>query len=110
MIFAVVPTNSYYLRTFTDEEWAVRHPIRAMKRAGLRIFPNSDDPTMHHVNNAESWRIMFEYLGFSLEEIREMVVNSIDAAWVDEETKIRWSTEWLDEFDRLAAALPKLAS
>lgn len=110
VIFAVVPTNSYYLRTFTDEEWAVRHPIRAMKRAGLRIFPNSDDPTMHHVNNAESWRIMFEYLGFSLEEIREMVVNSIDAAWVDEETKIRWSTEWLDEFDRLAAALPKLAS
>lgn len=108
VIFAVVPTNSYYLRTFTDEEWADRHPIRAMKRAGLRIFPNSDDPTMHQVNNAESWRIMFQYLNFSLDEIREMVTNSIDAAWVDDETKTKWSAEWLAEFDRLAAELPKL--
>lgn len=108
VIFAVVPTNSYYLRTLSDADWAERHPIRAMQRAGLRIFPNSDDPTMHAVSCAESWRIMFQYLGFSLEEIRGMVVNSIDAAWVPLATKARWTRHWLDEFDRLARALPPL--
>ncbi len=27
MHFAVVPTNSYYLRTLSDEEWAIKHPF-----------------------------------------------------------------------------------
>lgn len=108
MTFAVVPTNSYYLRTFTDEEWAERHPIRAMKAAGLKLFPNSDDPTMHHVNIAESWRIMFEYLGFSLADLREMLEAGIESAWVSDEEKARWRELWLPEFDALAAKLPAL--
>ena len=100
--FAVVPTNSYYLRTFTDEEWAVKHPIRRMVELGLKVFPNSDDPTMHHISISESWLLMMNWLGFSLADLREFLVNSIDAAWVDDETKIVWRQLWLPEFDRLA--------
>lgn len=103
MIFAVVPTNSYYLRTFSDEEWAVKHPIRAMHAAGLRLFPNSDDPTMHHVNVAESWQIMHQFLDFSIEDLRGMLEASIDAAWVGDDVKAEWKRDWLAEFDRLAA-------
>lgn len=58
MTFAVVPSNSYYLRTLPDEEWAEGHPIRAMAAAGLKVFPNSDGPTMHHVSISESWLLM----------------------------------------------------
>lgn len=108
LIFTVVPTNSYYLRTFTDEEWAIHQPIRKMVEAGLRVFPNSDDPTMHHVNAAESWLLMFNWLGFDLPALRGMVENSIDAAWVSDEQKALWKKEWLAEFDRLAQALPPL--
>ncbi len=108
LIFTVVPTNSYYLRTFTDEEWAIRQPIRKMVEAGLCVFPNSDDPTMHHVNAAESWLLMFNWLGFDLPALRGMVENSIDAAWVSDEQKALWKKEWLAEFDRLAQALPPL--
>lgn len=100
--FAVVPTNSYYLRTFTDEEWAVKHPIRRMVELGLKVFPNSDDPTMHHISISESWLLMMNWLGFSLADLRGFLVNSIDAAWVDDETKIVWRQLWLPEFDRLA--------
>lgn len=108
VIFSVVPTNSYYLRTFTDEEWAVRHPIRAMVRAGLRVFPNSDDPTMHQVSISESWKLMYNWLGFTIGDLRQFMLNSIDAAWVDDELKAKWSVEWTAEFDRLAEGLPKL--
>ena len=100
--FAVVPTNSYYLRTFTDEEWAVKHPIRRMVELGLKVFPNSDDPTMHHISISESWLLMMNWLGFSLADPRGFLANSIDAAWVDDETKIVWRQLWLPEFDRLA--------
>ena len=100
--FAVVPTNSYYLRTFTDEEWAVNHPIRRMVELGLKVFPNSDDPTMHHISISESWLLMMNWLGFSLADLRGFLANSIDAAWVDDETKIVWRQLWLPEFDRLA--------
>ena len=100
--FAVVPTNSYYLRTFTDEEWAVKHAIRRMVELGLKVFPNSDDPTMHHISISESWLLMMNWLGFSLADLRGFLANSIDAAWVDDETKIVWRQLWLPEFDRLA--------
>lgn len=100
--FAVVPTNSYYLRTFTDEEWAVKHPIRRMVELGLKVFPNSDDPTMHHISISESWLLMMNWLGFSLADLRGFLANSIDAAWGDDETKIVWRQLWLPEFDRLA--------
>lgn len=108
LVFAVVPTNSYYLRTFTDEEWAVKHAIREMVKQGLRVFPNSDDPTMHHIHIWESWMLMFNFLGFELYEVRDFVENSIDAAWVDDAQKAAWKKEWLSEFDRLAAQLPPL--
>lgn len=108
MPFAVVPTNSYYLRTFTDEEWDQKHPIRRMHEMGLRLFPNSDDPTMHHIRISESWYLMFNFLGFGLADLRAMVENSIDAAWVTDEEKAKWKKTWLAEFDRLAAALPPL--
>ena len=100
--FAVVPTNSYYLRTFTDEEWPVKHSIRRMVELGLKVFPNSDDPTMHHISISESWLLMMNWLGFSLADLRGFLANSIDAAWVDDETKIVWRQLWLPEFDRLA--------
>lgn len=106
IIFSVVPTNSYYLRTFTDEEWAIRHPIRQMVKAGLRVFPNSDDPTMHQVSISESWLLMFNWLGFSIEDLRQFLINSIDAAWVDDATKDMWQQEWVAEFDALVEKLP----
>lgn len=106
--FSVVPTNSYYLRTFSDEEWAVRHPIRKMVELGLRVFPNTDDPAMHQVNASEAWMLMFNYLGFSLSDLRGFLLNSIEAAWADETLKARWRKEWPEAFDTLAAGLPAI--
>lgn len=104
--FAVVPTNSYYLRTFSDEEWAREHPIRKMAELGLKIFPNSDDPAMHHVSISEAWLLMFNWLGFSLADLRAMLEHSIEAAWADAKQKKAWKSEWLREFDQLSASLP----
>jgi len=108
MIFTVVPTNSYYLRTLPPEEWAARHPIRQMPAMGLKIHPNSDDPTLHNINPSEVWELMFSHFGFSVDDLRGFMMNGIDGAWIDERTRDGWKKQWAIEFDTLAATLPKV--
>lgn len=105
-IFTVVPTNSYYLRTFTDEEWAIKQPIRKMVEMGLRVHPNTDDPTMHHVNATQTWMLMYNFLNFSLDQLKGFMLNGIDGAWIDEATKEKWKKEWSEEFDELVKKFP----
>lgn len=105
-IFTVVPTNSYYLRTFTDEEWAIKQPIRKMVEMGLRVHPNTDDPTMHHVNATQTWMLMYNFLNFSLDQLKGFMLNGIDGAWIDEATKEKWKKNWSEEFDELVKKFP----
>ena len=101
IVFTVVPTNSYYLRTLPKERWALDHPIRQMPQRGLRVHPNSDDPTFHNVTPTAAWQMMVRDFGFGLDDLKTFMLNGIDAAWVDEGTKTRWRREWGAEFDAL---------
>lgn len=101
IVFTVVPTNSYYLRTLPPERWALDHPIRRMPGLGLRIHPNTDDPTLHHVTPTGAWTMMHRDFGFSIAELRSFMHHGIDAAWVDPLTRQRWHGEFEREFERL---------
>jgi adenosine deaminase len=57
IVFTVVPSNSYYLRTLRPEEWVLTHPIRHMPRHGIKIHPNSDHPSFHHVAPTRAWQM-----------------------------------------------------
>jgi adenosine deaminase len=103
IVFTVVPTNSYYLRTLAPERWALDHPIRRMPGLGLRIHPNTDDPTLHPVDPTRAWQMMVDDFGFGLDDLRCFLVNGIDAAWVDAGQKLQWRKDWTARFDRLRA-------
>jgi len=105
IVFTVVPTNSYYLRTLPPERWALDHPIRHMPGLGLRIHPNTDDPTLHHVDPTGAWHMMVKDFGFGLDDLRGFLVNGVDAAWMDEGDKARLRSAWSAEFDALRAAM-----
>lgn len=102
LIFTVVPANSYYLRTLEPERWALDHPIRKMVKMGLRVHPNSDDPTYHHVTPTQAWLLMYNFLGFSVKELKSFMLNGIDGAWVNASVKDEWRKQWSQEFDQLA--------
>jgi len=106
LVFTVVPTNSYYLRTLPPEKWAELHPIRQMPGLGLKIHPNTDDPTLHKVNPSEAWELMFSHFGFGISDLRGFMLNGIDGAWVDDATRDAWRSQWPGEFDALAAQMP----
>lgn len=105
IVFTVVPTNSYYLRTLPPERWALDHPIRRMPGLGLRIHPNTDDPTLHHVTPTQAWHMMVKDFGFGLDDLRGFLANGIDAAWLDDSDKNRLRADWTARFDALRAGL-----
>jgi adenosine deaminase len=105
IVVTVVPTNSYYMRTLPPERWAELHPIPRMPGLGLKIHPNTDDPTLHKVNASEAWELMYSHFGFSPVDLRGFAMNGIDGAWVDDTTKARWHAEWSREFDMLLSSL-----
>jgi adenine deaminase len=103
IVFTVVPTNSYYLRTLAPERWALDHPIRRMPGLGLRIHPNTDDPTLHHVTPTQAWLKMTRDFGFSVDDLRGFMLNGLDAAWIDESTRQAWRRSFTEAFDSLRA-------
>ncbi len=105
IVFTVVPTNSFYLRTLPDDRWAIDHPIRAMARLGLRLHPNTDNPTLHKVTPTEAWLMMTRDFGFRLDDVRNFMHNGLDAAWIDDRLRAKWRQEWSGEFEALRAQL-----
>jgi adenosine deaminase len=104
MVFTIVPTNSYYLRTLGAERWALDHPIRRMVESGLKVHPNTDDPTLHQVTPAGAWELLFSHFGYGAVELRAMMLNGLDGSWAEEDLKRHWRAQWAAEFDTLAAA------
>jgi adenosine deaminase len=105
IVFTVVPTNSFYLRTLPDERWALDHPIRKMPALGLRIHPNTDNPTLHKVTPTRAWMMMVEDFGFGLDDVRTFMHNGLDTAWIDESQRMTWRRQWSQEFDSLRGRL-----
>lgn len=103
LLFTIVPTNSYYLRTLEPERWAVDHPIRKMSALGLKLHPNTDDPTLHNVTPGGAWELMYSHLGYDMVDLRAMMLNGVDGAWADDGQKAAWRAAWPSEFDTLAA-------
>ncbi|TCS09354.1 adenosine deaminase [Caulobacter sp. BK020] len=103
LVFTIVPTNSYYLRTLEPERWAVDHPIRRMSRLGLKLHPNTDDPTLHNVTPGGAWELMHSHLGYDMADLREMMLNGVDGSWAADDQKAEWRARWPDEFDALVA-------
>ena len=110
IIFTVVPTNSYYLRTLSKERWALDHPIRRMPGLGLRIHPNTDDPTLHKVTPTEAWMMMVRNFGFDIDDLRGFMVNGIDGAWMADDTRRVWRADFERQFDSLRAQYKPLSA
>lgn len=105
LVFTVVPTNSFYMRTLADDRWALDHPIRKMPGLGLRVHPNTDNPTLHKVTPTRAWAMMIEEFDFGLDDLRSFMHNGLDAAWIDDTQRAKWRKQWTLEFDALRVKL-----
>ncbi len=65
------------------------HPVRRFFERGLVVTVNTDDPKMFGSSLAAEYRLLEEDLGFSRDEIRRVILNAVEAAWLPEERKRR---------------------
>ena len=105
--FTVVPSNSYFWKKYggNTPEWRENHPIRKMFDSGLRIIPATDDPELHLTNATKCYVSLVEDFGFSIDDIRQCIINGIDGSWAPTNKKKLWHSHWLKEFDQLRLKL-----
>jgi len=105
VFFTVVPTNSHYCDTLAGQDWSEVHPIRHMLKNNLRITIGSDDPPLHQTDPGWSYVILVEEMGVTIDTVRELIINSIDASWAPGTLKQEWRKSWLDEFDEMRSQI-----
>jgi adenosine deaminase len=80
-----------------------------MVSMGLRVHPNTDDPTLHHVTPTRAWLMMARDFGFGLDALKTFMINGLDAAWIDDASRRRWRQDWSAQFDTLRAQIEPAA-
>lgn len=64
------------------------HPLRQYFDSGLMVTLNSDDPPMFGSNLLEEYILAQERYGFTLEQMRELAANSVEASFLPPERKL----------------------
>jgi adenosine deaminase len=63
------------------------HPIKSYFAKELNVFVNTDDPKMFHNSLVDEYMCLVADLGFTLNEIKQLLQNAVKAAWCGEEKK-----------------------
>ncbi|MBD1943591.1 adenosine deaminase [Coleofasciculus sp. FACHB-712] len=64
------------------------HPIKKLYEEGLLITVNTDDPKMFNSSLAYEYKMLVEKLGFSLDDIVNLIKNAIKSSWCDDTEKM----------------------
>ena len=64
------------------------HPVRDYFDRGLMITLNSDDPPMFGSNLLEEYILAYEEFGFTLEQLRELAANAVEASFLPPDRKL----------------------
>jgi aminodeoxyfutalosine deaminase len=64
------------------------HPIRDYFNSGLMVTINSDDPPMFGSNLWEEYILAHDRFGFTLEQMRELAANAVEASFLPPERKL----------------------
>lgn len=82
----VCPTsNTFILKEFNGD--IKKHPVKKLFDAGVYITINTDDPTFFKCSLLDEYWNIYSGLNFSLDEIRQIIKNGFNAAFISSEEK-----------------------
>jgi aminodeoxyfutalosine deaminase len=64
------------------------HPVKQYFESGLMVTINSDDPPMFGSNLLEEYVLVHERFGFTLDQMRELAANAVEASFLPPERKL----------------------
>lgn len=77
------------------------HPIRSLVDAGLVVTVGSDDPPMFNTSRTDELFALHRNLGFTIDEIEQLILNGVEASFLPLEAKESMTREFDEEFRRL---------
>ncbi len=96
----VSPNSNYRTKVVPQDE---PHPIRALVDAGVYVTVNSDDPPMFSTDLDNEY-VTLARQGFSFEELWQLNVATLEAAFLPEEEKAVLRKEWAAFADGIGSA------
>jgi adenosine deaminase len=100
--FTCCPTSTAVVYGWPD---LTTHPITGMMAEGLNVTLNSDDPTMFHTDIGKEYVDFCGQNGYGPDVVRRLVLNGVEATWLDVSEKAALRREFESELDALDARL-----
>jgi adenosine deaminase len=100
--FTCCPTSTAVVYRWPD---LTTHPITRMIGAGLNVMLNSDDPTMFHTDIGKEYVDFCGQNNYGADLVRRLVLNGVEAAWLDGPDKAALRKSFEAELDALDAQL-----
>ncbi|MCW4013143.1 MAG: adenosine deaminase [Candidatus Bathyarchaeota archaeon] len=77
------------------------HPIRCFMEAGVKVSVNTDDPPMFATDMNTEYLMLHRELGFTVEELHNIGLDSIETSFIDETEKERLRKQFDSEYIKL---------
>ncbi|MCL4169110.1 UNVERIFIED_CONTAM: hypothetical protein GTU68_022492, partial [Idotea baltica] len=84
IVLEVCPASNVVLNVYEDYS---HHPLKKLQEAGCVVTISSDDPPHFHTSLENEYSIAANEFGFGQEDLLNFTRNSIQAAFVDGETR-----------------------
>lgn len=97
----VCPTSNVCLRVYPS---LVRHPLRRLYEAGVRVTVGSDDPAMFDTTVSDEIALLAKPFGLEVEAIDEILLNGVRSSFAPPERKQELESAFRSELAALKAA------
>jgi adenosine deaminase len=82
----VCPSSNLTLKVYDSLD---KHPIDALRRAGVPVSINTDDPSLLHTSLPREYALCRTHYGWSDDVVREVAATSIAASFAADDVKAR---------------------
>ena len=83
----ISPTSNTFIGKYVKD--IKKHPIKRLFDAGVNVTLNTDDPTFFKVSLIDEYWNVYKNLKFTLDEIKQLIMNGFNAAFISDEEKKR---------------------
>ena len=84
IVLEICPASNVVLEVYKD---LASHPFPLLEKAGCVVTLSSDDPPHFHTSLENEYEIAATYFGYGREELLKITMNSLEAAFVDGDTR-----------------------
>jgi len=81
----ICPTSNVFTKKYVQK--IEDHPIRPFFDKGVIVTVNTDDPTFFNVNLLDEYWNLYSKLNFTLDEIKQVLINAFEVSFMPENDK-----------------------